>query len=398
MEGGNNFMKIISRSFAIAKLQAVALATALILALAGCPDNDQNGKEENDDSRGPAFELVEKIRVGWNLGNTLDFGGSYNAATSVGTMETGWVKTKTTQALIDALHSGGFNAIRIPVTWGKAADPGNNYKIRDDWMARVKEIVDYAVKNNMYIILNTHHDTSLFKLTDADYEASLVIFAQIWEQIAAAFKDYDEKLIFEGLNEPRTIGTPNEWNGGTAPERANLNKYYQKFVDVVRASGGNNGTRFLLLNTYSGSRVPMAMVGLKMPADTVENRLIAGYHAYVPHSFAMSTSNTANKWDETKSADTAEITEPINDAYDTFIKKGIPVIIGEFGAMNKDNAATRAKWAEYYVKQAKEKGIPCFWWDNGVTTGTGERFGLIDRASNQFHYPEIVTALMKGTE
>jgi endoglucanase len=250
----------------------------------------------------------------------------------------------------------------------------------------------------MYILLNTHHDESIFKFKNDDYTASLNAFEKIWTQIAEAFKDYDEKLIFDGLNEPRTKGSKDEWGGGTAEERANLNKYYQKFVDVVRGSGGKNTSqRFLLINTYAASAETAAMDGLTLPTDTVQKKLIASYHAYSPYEFALLQDKTKNTWSKNDVSDTSGITYHINRAQSTFISKGIPVIIGEFGAMNKDNTATRAEWAEYYTAQARVKGIPCFWWDNGATTGDGELFGLLDRNTNKFVYPEIVKALMRGS-
>jgi endoglucanase len=393
-------------SFAIAKLQAIkslGLIAALILSLAMC--NSDNTKEEEEDLGDPkpfndisATELVAGIKIGWNLGNTFDaHSGSYSSTSTVNSLETAWVKTKTTQATIDALYNGGFNAIRIPVTWYKVANPSDNYKIRADWMARVKEVVDYAVNKDMYILLNTHHDEGIFKFTDADTAKSLEAFTRIWEQIAKSFRNYDEKLIFEGLNEPRTKGSSNEWGGGTAAERANLNKYYQSFVDTVRKTGGNNDKRFLLINTYAASGEDAAMSGLVLPKDTATKKLIVSYHSYAPYNFALNTDKKFNTWSKSSSDDTNPITSYINRANTIFISKGIPVIIGEFGAMNKDNIAARTEWAEYYTAQARAKGIPCFWWDNGVTSGSGELFGLLNRSNNTFVYPKIVTALMKGS-
>jgi endoglucanase len=342
-----------------------------------------------------AVDLVANIRIGWNLGNTLDcydlgwLGGSPSASA----METAWGNPVTTKANIDALKNAGFNAIRIPVSWAKAAN--SNHVIRDSWMARVKQVVDYAAANDMYIVLNTHHDEEIFKFRNSDMEKSTKAFAKIWEQIAEAFKDYDEKLIFEGLNEPRTKGSSAEWSGGTEEERNNLNIHYQIFVDTVRASGGNNEKRLLVLNTYGASGEAAAINGLKIPDDTAEGKIIVSYHSYAPYNFALNTNSAFNTWNKNNSADTSPITTMVDRAYDTFVSKGIPVIIGEFGAMNKNNVAARTEWAEFYVGYARSKGIPCFWWDNGVTSGDGELFGLLNRRTNQFTYPEIVAALMR---
>jgi endoglucanase len=345
-----------------------------------------------------ASELVSNIYIGWNLGNTLDTAhltwlGDHSTAAQ---FETAWGNPVTTKANIAALKNAGFNAIRIPVSWSKAID--KDYIIRTEWMERVVEIVNYAIDYDMYVILNTHHDEDVFRFLNSKMEESTKNFRIIWEQIAAVFRNYSEKLIFEGLNEPRTIGSEQEWTGGTLDERLNLNKYYQLFVDTVRASGGNNAKRMLLINPYAASGNSNAIATLKIPDDTAKDKIIVSVHAYSPYSFALDKNTRYNDWDKNNSNDTKPITEPIDRAYNTFVKKDIPVIFGEFGAMNKDNSQARIQWAEFYVGYAKEKGIPCFWWDNGVVTGDiAERFGLLDRRTNKFTYPEIVDALIRAS-
>jgi endoglucanase len=333
-----------------------------------------------------AVELVADIKVGWNLGNTLDANGDPGA--TVSKLETGWGNPVTTKAHITAIKDAGFNAIRIPVSWAKCAD--SNFNIRADWMERVTEVVNYAVDNDMYILLNTHHDESVFKFTNAKKTASINAFIQIWGQIACNFQNYNEKLIFEGLNEPRTIGSPAEWNGGTAEERANLNEHYKAFVKIVRACGGNNNKRFLVLNTYGASGLAAAMSGLTLPADTAQKKIIVSYHAYEPYNFALNKDSDVKTWNESSSSDTSPITERINRANSSFVSKGIPVIIGEFGALDKSNESARATWVEYYVKYAKQKGIKCFLWDDG-----GD-FKLFNRSNNTFYFPQIKDAIMRG--
>jgi endoglucanase len=264
-------------------------------------------------------------------------------------------------------------------------------------MERVVEVVNYAVACDMYIILNTHHDEDIFAFQNHKMEESTTAFRIIWEQIADVFKNYNEKLMFEGLNEPRTPGSEREWQGGTPEEHMNLNTYYQLFVDTVRASGGNNSKRILVMNTYAASSEAAAINGLVLPADTVKDKIIASIHTYSPYNFALNKDAAYNTWDINKHADTSPVTDPIDRAYNAFVSKNIPVIMGEFGAMNKNNTDTRAQWAEFYVSYAKGKGIPCIWWDNGVISGgNAERFGLLNRHTNEFAYPEIVDALMRG--
>ena len=345
-----------------------------------------------------ASQLAAGIKVGWNLGNTLDAADLtwLPANPTIAQLETGWGNPVTTKAMITAIKNAGFNAIRIPVSWGKASD--SNYNIRADWMARVTEVVNYAVDNDMYIILNTHHDEHIFKFTEAEKTASLAAFRKIWEQIADNFKNYNEKLIFEGLNEPRTKGSSNEWGGGTAAEHAVLNAHYPVFIDVVRKSGGNNNKRILMITTYAASSTSTAVNALVLPADTIANKLIVSVHAYVPYEFALESSFNRTTWSSSNPYDTAPINDAVDYIYNRFVSNNIPVIMGEFGAVNKNNLNARADWAYYYVNYAANKGIKCFWWDNGAFTAkeNTDSFALLNRSNSQIVFPEIVTAMVNA--
>ncbi|MCL2819242.1 MAG: cellulase family glycosylhydrolase [Oscillospiraceae bacterium] len=360
-----------------------------------------------------ANEWLYGIRIGWSLGNTLDahdgpggfswLGGGVYANTSVTELETGWSRPVTKQEHLTAIKDAGFNAVRIPVTWFKAVDDELN--IREDWMARVIEVVDYAAVNDMFIILNTHHDDALFLLSDSELENSRSNIIKLWEQIAETFEGYNEKLAFEGLNEPRTIGSANEWRGGTPEEQSNLNILNQTFVDTVRSTGGNNAERVLLVPTYAASANETAQRAFALPRDTVEDRLIVSLHSYEPWSFALRTGEgSVTTWSASDSNDTEPITRFIDLAYEIFVKNGIPVLMGEMGAINRDNLDARVAWAEFYAAYATSKNITCFWWDNGsywVLTqrdwGWEQTFGLLDRANIEIAHPQIVDALMRAT-
>jgi len=354
-----------------------------------------------------AAELVAGIRVGWNLGNTLeayDNGEGWLPPTSsVQQLETAWGNPVTTKANITAIKNAGFNAIRLPVTWTKAASGAPNYTIRADWMARIVEVVNYAVDNDMYILLNTHHDEEhVYGFLNSDAAAGQAAYGKIWEQIADTFKNYNEKLIFEGLNEPRTKGSANEWSGGTPEEHSNLNAYYQIFVDKVRASGGNNGKRILQINTYASRYEAAAVDGLVLPTDTAANKLIAAFHMYEPFTFCYNQTGSVAAWSADNPSDTATINQAMDRWYNKFVQNGIPVIIGECGTQNKNNTSARAAWTEYYFGYAWSKGIKCFLFDNGLTAAGGssaaeEAFGVFKRSNNTFDYPEIVAALLEGT-
>jgi len=387
------------------KIKPVAAISALSLIFCLLLVTCKSAQESEPEIPAPfnnisAEELAANIRVGWNLGNTLDASDLHwlEQNAHVSQFETAWGNPVTTLAMINTVKEAGFNAIRIPVSWAKAAN--RNYVIRDAWMNRVKQVVNYAVSNDMYIILNTHHDEGIFKFRDSEMAESRRAFAAIWKQIADNFKNYDEKLIFEGLNEPRTKGSPGEWNGGTGEERNNLNILNQLFVDTVRASGGNNVMRILMVSTYAASSLAVAMNALTIPSDPQNsvNKIIVSIHAYEPYNFALNEKSPVNTWSVSRTSDTMPITERIDRAYNLFISRGIPVIMGEFGALNKNNEEARAEWAEFYTSYAKSRGVKCFWWDNGGQGDPPPGFGLLVRRTNRFAFPQIVGALMRGTE
>lgn len=193
-----------------------------------------------------ANEFVSRIGVGWNLGNSLDAIGGYDISS-----ETAWGNVKTTEKLISTVKKAGFNTVRIPVTWGSHLDEKGS--ISKEWLDRVQQVVDYAYDNDMYIILNVHHDNGAFPLDEKTEAAVTQKYKALWKQIAVRFKDYDERLIFEGRNEPRTEGSAKEWTGGTKAEWEVLNRMYKVFVNTVRQSGGNNKTRFLMIAPYAAT-------------------------------------------------------------------------------------------------------------------------------------------------
>jgi len=293
-----------------------SIVAAFALGTIGCSGNSiRNNIVPLPDTFNNAVELVSYMRVGWNLGNTLDttnlsWLGENPAVTQ---LETAWGNPVTTRENITTIANAGFNIIRIPVSWNKAVD--SNFEIRRDWMERVKEVVDFAVDTGVFIILNSHHDENIFKFTNEEMETSLAAYQKIWEQIAYTFKDYDERLIFEGLNEPRTMNSPHEWTGGNNEERTNLNIYYQLFVDIIRASGGKNDKRFLMLNTYAASPLQAPINSLVIPNDSVPDRIIVSFHSYTPFSFALSIDPSHNYWSRYIASDTAQNTDAISRAY-----------------------------------------------------------------------------------
>lgn len=334
-----------------------------------------------------AEELVSKMTIGWNLGNTLD---SWNddgtkKMKNDADYETCWGNPKTTKAMITAVKKAGFNTIRIPVTWIDHID--KNGKINSAWLDRVQEVVDYAYDSGMFVIINTHHDMSWIKFDSKNSAASLKKFTNVWKQIAARFKNYDQKLIFEGMNEPRTIGSATEWSGGTKSEWKAINSFYSSFVKTVRASGGNNKNRLLMLAPHAAKWYYDSASALTIPDDDM---IAVSIHAYVPNSAAFDMSVKDNSFTENGKAEIDQVFEIIDEV---FLSKGIPVIMGEFGTTNKSNTKVRAEIAKYYVSTAASYGVPCCWWDNGLTTTTGEGFAIFNRKTLKWYFADIVKAL-----
>lgn len=326
-------------------------------------------------------ELVADMKIGWNLGNTLDATGGTGLSS-----EWSWGNPKTTQEMIDAVLAQGFNVIRIPVTWQGHFGTAPDYKIQAAWLSRVKEVVDYAYGRGAYVILNMHHEDWHFP-SEENKEAASQQLAALWTQIAEYFKEYDEHLIFEGLNEPRKKGTAVEWNGGDKEGREVVNHFAKVFVDTVRATGGNNSLRHLMVTGYAASSDKNALQAMVLPED---EKVIVSVHAYTPYNFALNLEGTST-WDFNQ--DRWDIDYLMNTIEEVFLSKGIPVIIGEFGAMNKENEAERVEWITYYLEQAKAKGIPCIWWDNNAFSGAGEKFGFFDRRNLEFPYQDLLKAL-----
>ena len=358
--------------------------------------------------------ILEDMGLGWNLGNSLDATGGSGLDT-----ETSWSNPKTTQALIDKVKSLGFNTVRVPVSWGKHVS-GDNYTIDSAWLARVKEVVDYCYKNDMYVILNIHHDTKSSESASgagyyprsSAYSSSEKFVTSVWSQAAEYFKDYDYHLIFETLNEPRLIGTGYEWwfNKWNIPSEVKdaidcINKLNQKAVDTIRNTGSNNRGRLIMCPGYDASIDGATVSGFKLPTDISgnKNRIAVSVHAYSPYNFAMNVGSGST------SAYTSSIKSELRDLFSTlksnFRDKGIPVVIGEFGSTDKNNTAERVKWATDYTALAKKNNIPCVLWDNNafaVYNGSNivlnsEYHGYINRKDNTVTSPakDVIEALLK---
>ena len=338
-------------------------------------------------------ELVKEMKLGWNLGNTMDSVSDRIDKTSAPeAWETAWANPVTTENLIAKLIDEGFNVIRYPVSWKNHIGEAPEYHIDKAWMNRVRELVDWAYKRGAFVIVNIHHEDWHDPYYD-NFEAAAVKLKAVWKQIAEQFAAYDEHLVFEGMNEPRKRGTPVEWTGGDKEGWDVVNALNKVFVDTVRSTGGNNVNRSLMIPSYAAN-CTVGIRHLEIPKD--DNHIIASVHAYEPTDFALAV-NGRGLWNR----DTAVIDQLVKDLEELFISKDIPVVIGECGAVFRPvegNETSRAEWAEYFFGSIKKIGVPGVWWDNGYVGGHSENFGIIDRKTLEWKFPLVIDGIRKGLQ
>lgn len=354
----------------------------------------------SDMDPGDPFEstvkVVENIVLGYNLGNTLDSAPDLEASSwwqpkSDLDWETVWGQPKTTQAIIDAITSRGFNIIRIPVTWFPHMD--ENWQVKEIWMDRVQEVVDYVMNAGCYCILNVQHDSGArngrtdgagwLSANPDEYAENSVKFKSLWQQIATRFKDYDQRLLFEAFNE--ILDGEDTWGNPKNTACYDIvNKLEQDFVDAVRATGGNNEWRNLVVNTYSAGSTAPKLAGFQVPEDLHPNHLLASVHSYDPYGFCNDNGEwNVYVWDSSCEAEVDDFTQRINSR---FSELGIPYIYGEFGAIDeKKDMGERVKYAKYVTSKMKQYNTTGLWW-----------MGLYNRRSKKWYEAEIVDALFNA--
>ena len=367
-----------------------------------------------------ATDAVKNMGIGWNLGNTLDASSSSVGNPSLPAYwggqginsENYWGQPTTKPELFKMMKEAGYGAIRVPVTWYNHMDVDGNVKA--EWMKRVHEVVDYVVNEGLYCIINVHHDTGADSgnhqswIKADDYTKNKERYEKLWKQIAEEFKDYGKLLLFESYNEMldsksswcfASFNTANKYDATLAKNSYDgINGYAQSFVDVVRATGGNNASRNLIVNTYAAANgygtwsthLKDVVTQMKMPADIVE-----GHIAFEVHDYPNLTNNGNNRsLTDIKS----QIDGTIKVLKDNLVAKGGPVIIGEWGTSNVDagNGKTdydvrrslMLQFVEYYVKQCKANGIAPFYW-MGLTDGQY-------RSMPVFNQPDLAETMSKA--
>lgn len=356
-----------------------------------------------------AFEITSRMIIGWNLGNSLDSTGSnitYDSSPAKAAVA--WGNEEPTKELFEAVKAAGFNTVRIPTTWYqhiKYDSSKDMYVISPDWMAYVKQTVDYAYDLDMFVILNVHHEdwVNVAQFTDETYNKAAKILTDIWTQVADTFAGYDQHLIFEGMNEPRQtgLGSSVEWGGGDAASWKYINDLNAVFVDTIRSQGSAaNAERLLMLPGYCASSNEATIKAIEVPKNG--GNIALSVHAYYPYFFAMATDSYANHSFPGKSGYGENYEESINTLFRQLKaiskSKNVPIIIGEFGASDFNNDEDRARWATHFLTKAKEAGVTCVFWDNQATyNGTGEAYGLISRKTYTWFESAIpmLNAVMK---
>lgn len=354
----------------------------------------QNGTGTDPGDTFPSsFATLEEFKLGYNLGNTLDswpVGDWWNPSVKSPTdWEQGWGQPITTPEIINSIASKGFNIIRVTVTWGPHMDAEGN--VDAAWMARVKEVVDMVMDAGLYCIVNVQHDSgaanTAWLIADMDvYPTASPRFKHLWTQIANTFRDYNNHLLFEAFNEILYVNSNAGW---TAPAAGNpcyeaIRRYHQDFVDAVRATGGNNEYRNLVINPYAGGNSQVVLNEVVVPNDKHSNHIMMSVHSYDPYNFC----NDNGEWSILTF--NQECKDEIDAVFSRVIRRssdlGIPVFFGEFGAIdgNKD-PGERIKYATYMAQKFKANSTTGLWW-----------MGLIDRTTLDWYEDEIVTALFKN--
>jgi endoglucanase len=352
-----------------------------------------------------AVQIASKIKLGWNLGNTLEAIGG----------ETAWRNPKATKALIDKVKQSGFNAVRLPCSWDQYIINRSTNQIRAEWLDRVKEVVQYCVDNNMYVLLNIHWDNGWLDAHINTQDQASVNEKQkaLWKQIATQLRDFDEHLMFASANEPPV---------DNATQMSILLSYHQTFVNTVRSTGGRNSYRVLVIQGPSTDIDKTATLMNTLPTDPTPNRMMMEVHYYGPWQFAGLTEDASwgkmfYYWGKDYHSTTDASRNPnwnceedyviveFQKMKTKFVDKDIPVVLGEYGAIRRTSLTgdaltlhltSRTYWNKYITQQAKANGMLPFYWDEGSIMNHG--FGIINRQNNTVFDQQVLDALVQGAQ
>lgn len=346
----------------------------------------------------PAPPLARAMAPGWNLGNSLEAIGS-GPVPAISSRETAWGNPPVTQAMMNAVRAAGFRSVRIPVAWAQYADAKD--LISPFWLRRVEEVVGYARKADLYVVLNVHWDGGWLQPTYAGQRAANRRLAAFWAQIAERFRDYDHHLLFAGTNE---ITVTDVFTAPTAENCAVQNGFNQIFVNAVRETGGNNAARYLVVQGYNTNIDYTVTCNASLPRDTASGRLMMEVHYYDPYNFTLNPKSRVWQWGAgatDRSAtenwgNEAHVDAQFRKVKTAFVDKGVPVILGEYAASLRSEhdpgGIWRTRWDRYVTRAAIQHGLVPMYWDNGYTRN--HQFGLFDRGAATQAFPKTISEIV----
>ena len=393
---------VITLSSNEAKSVQITVSQVGIAGSTGFPDYNTSPLAADASGMGStSVQLAAKMKLGWNIGNTMEATGG----------ETAWGNPKITKALIDMVKANGFNAIRIPCSWNQYVENSSTAKIKTEWLDRVKEVVQYCVDNDMYVIVNIHWDGGWLEknITEAKKVETNAKQKAFWQQIATHLRGFDEHLLFASANEPDVAD---------ATQMAVLTSYHQTFIDAVRSTGGKNAYRNLIIQGPSTDIAKTNTLMTTLPTDNIANRMMVEVHFY-PYQFTLMTEDadwgkafyywgagnhsTTDTAHNATSGEETDLSKLFLSMKTQFVDKGIPVILGEFGAIRRSNLTgdalalhlkSRADFYTFVVKQSKANGLVPFYWDAG-NLGVNT-MSLFDRSNNTVFDSQALTGLQDG--
>jgi endoglucanase len=335
-----------------------------------------------------ARDLYLQMGAGWNIGNSLDAVGG----------ETAWGNPLVTQQVINAVADAGFKTLRVPVAWSQFSNSAN-FTISSTWMSRVEQVVNYGLSRNMFVIINMHWDGGWMKPTNAEQAYVTNRMTVMWTQIANHFKNYGHKLMFAGTNEVMVEG---DYGTPTYEYYTVQNGYNQTFVNTVRATGGNNASRYLVFQTFN-TNIDHGVSFATVPTDSATDRLLVEMHFYDPYTFTLDPSSAHTQWGAiaTNSGATAGWgnEDHVNTQMTKFKNKfgNLGMIMGEYGVEARPNVSGHLTyheyWMEYVTAAASANRIVPVVWDNGYL-GSTSGMALFNRNTGAEFYPTVIDAVI----
>ena len=367
-----------------------------------------------------AYDIVKEMGAGTNLGNTLESCGTWIDTSNTSNYETAWGQPVTTQEMIDGMKAAGFDSIRIPVAWSNMMADDGTYTINEKYFNRVETVLNYALNADMYVIINIHFDSGWWarfgSKTEQERKDAMTKYKTMWTQIANRFQEYSDRLIFESANEElgTRLNSTDDYKGSGYYAKDDLdslykltNKINQTFVDIVRSTGGNNARRFLLIAGYDTDISKTCDLRYKMPTDTIDSHLMVSIHYYSPATYCI-VDNPKNSWGYDASwgtdKDIKALQSELSQMRISFVNKGYPVIIGEYGVTDtkiSENNFVRKEGRDLFFRSVCEFALennmcPILWdcsqvFDRRSLTMTNEaEKALYIEMNEKAHHSELV--------